>query len=172
MPAVRYNLVTRAMWRIHKALFRLSGGRIGSRIAGHGVLFVTTTGRLSGESRTVGLYYLEVPVSSPGGGGVTAEGGDGGGLRRPDRNQAYAVVGSFAGEDRDPAWAHNLRADPMATVKVGKEEHRVRARQATGEERDRLLRRFVEKDGAYRVYLERTDRVIPIFVLERLDVGP
>ena len=118
MPAVRYNLATRAMWRIHKALFRLSGGRIGSRIAGHDVLFVTTTGRLSGESRTVGLHYLEVPGTEPVAGSpqtpsVAASGGatspSGGG------NRAYAVDGSFAGEDRDPAGSSRRTAPTGST---------------------------------------------------------
>lgn len=79
---------------------------------------------------------------------------------------AYAVIGSYAGEDRDPAWSHNLRAEPSATVQIGKEERRAVARETEGDERAGLLRRFVEKDDAYRVYQERTDREIPIFVLE------
>jgi len=78
----------------------------------------------------------------------------------------YAVIGSYAGEDRDPAWARNLRAEPSATVEIGKEKRRTVARETEGDERADLLRRFVEKDDAYRVYQERTDRSIPIFVLE------
>lgn len=141
MPPVRYNVLLRAFWRLHRALFRLSGGRIGSRIAGHDVLFLTTAGRKSGEPRTVGLYYVET-------------------------DDGPAVIGSYAGEDRDPAWVRNLRSDPVATVQLETEEGQVRARLATGEERNRLIRRFIEEDAAYRVYQERTDRKLPIFVLE------
>lgn len=155
MSAVRHNALTRAIWRIHRGVFRMTGGRLGSRVAGHDVLFLTTTGRKSGEARTVGLYFLVIPVSSLGGN-----------LRRPGADIAYAVIGSYAGEDRDPAWAHNLRADPAATIQIGREEHPVVARETEGAERAGLLGRFVEKDDAYRVYQERTDRRIPIFVLE------
>ena len=141
MPAVRLNSLTRAIWRVHAWVFRVSGGRVGSRLAGHDVLFLTTTGRVSGELRTVGLYYL-------------------------DTERGPAVIGSYAGEDRDPAWALNLRADPSATVRLGTVEQKVRARETSGAEHETLLRRFVEKDHAYRVYQERTDRRLPIFVLE------
>jgi len=141
MPAVRVNPLTRLIWRVHRGLFRLSGGRVGSRLAGHDVLFVTTTGRRSGEARTVGLNHLEV---------------DGG----------YAVVGSFAGEDRDPGWAHNLRADPDVVIQVGRARSPARARELQGTEREGVLARFIDKDDAYAVYRDRTTRVIPVFLLE------
>ena len=141
MPAVRLNSLTRAIWRVHRWVFRATGGRIGTRLAGHDVLFLTTTGRVSGRQRTVGLNYR-------------------------DTESGPAVIGSYAGEDRDPAWAWNLRAEPSATIRLGTVEQRVRARETADAEHAGLLRRFVEKDRAYRVYHERTDRLLPIFILE------
>ena len=146
MPAVRRNAWTRAFWRIHRAIFRATGGRVGNRVAGHDVLFLTTTGRRSGEPRTVGLYHLEV-------------------------DRGHAVIGSYAGEDRDPAWVLNLRSEPAAAVQIGTVTWRVRAREAMGSERTGLLHRFEEKDDAYRRYQERTQREIPIFVLEPVAGG-
>jgi len=143
MAAVRLSPALRFAWFVHRWLYRLSGGRIGTRMNGFEILLLTTRGRRSGEPRRVALQSLE-------------------------HGSGWAVIGSYAGEDRDPAWWLNLLTEPMADAQVGRAQGRVRAREATGEERDALWTRFVAIDSAYAEYEERVSRVIPVVVLERV----
>ena len=142
MAAARLSPQLRFGWWMHRWLYRLSGGRIGTRVNGFEILMLTTHGRRSGEPRQVALQSLEH--------------GDG-----------WAVIGSYAGEDRDPAWVLNLRAEPVADVQIGRSHTRVRAREAGGEERAELWRRFVAVDDAYDEYETRTSRRLPVVILER-----
>ena len=146
MAAVRLSPALRFWWFVHRWLYRLSGGRIGTKVNGFEILLLTTRGRSSGEPRRVALQSLEH--------------GDG-----------WAVIASFAGEDRHPNWWLNLQAEPMATVQIGRRSTRVRAREATDEERAELWDRFVAVDDAYAEYEKRTSRVIPVVVLEPQAVG-
>ena len=102
---------------------------------------LTTTGRRSGKPRSVPLYAW----------------GD------ADR---LVIVGSLGGSARDPHWAHNLRADPRATVKKGREVLGVRASEVDGSERDRLWKLVVAAFPMYEAYQRKTERIIPLFVLE------
>ena len=131
---------------MHRCLYRLSGGRIGTRVNGFEILLLTTRGRNSGEPRRVALQSLE-------------------------HGNGWAVIASFAGEDRHPNWWLNLLAEPMVDVQIGRRSTRIRAREATGEERAALWDRFVAVDDAYAEYEERTTRVIPVVILERQAVG-
>ena len=140
MPAVRLNPMTRAMWKLHRFVLRASGGRIGSRMGSMQVFLLETTGHKSGQPRTVGLSHLE----------------DGG---------RFFVMASYAGEDRDPAWATNLEAQPRATVTIGGRHVPVIARKLEDAERRAMFYRFVEADAAYGEYQERTTREIPVFEL-------
>jgi deazaflavin-dependent oxidoreductase (nitroreductase family) len=79
---------------------------------------------------------------------------------------ALAVVASNLGSDRPPAWWLNLQARPEAHVRLGPEVRRVRAREATADERAALWPRFVELYSDYAVYERSTDRPIPIVLLE------
>jgi deazaflavin-dependent oxidoreductase (nitroreductase family) len=128
------------MWKIHRFLLRASRGRFASRLGNLKVLLLETTGNKSGVPQSVGLSYLE-------------QGG------------RYFVVASYAGEDRDPAWAKNLRAQPKGTVTVAGRSLPVVARRLDGEERAATFARFVEADAAYGEYVERTSREIPVFEL-------
>jgi deazaflavin-dependent oxidoreductase (nitroreductase family) len=74
-------------------------------------------------------------------------------------------MASYAGEDRDPAWAKNLRAHPRATVSIGGRSTSVVARALEGAEREAMFERFVEADAAYGEYRERTTRENPVFEL-------
>jgi len=132
----------RNLGRLNVPLYRLSHGRIGGRMAGVPVLLLTTTGRRSGEPRTAPVLYSR-----------TEEG-------------ALVVIGSNAGNDRTPAWALNLAANPEAEVEVGADRTGVRARIADGDERDRLWRRMSERYPGFDDYRERTAREIKLFVLE------
>ncbi|MGH2462207.1 MAG: nitroreductase family deazaflavin-dependent oxidoreductase [Candidatus Limnocylindria bacterium] len=147
--AVRISPLLRLAWRLHRWLYRASGGRIGSRVGPWSALLLDTRGRKSGELRTAGLNYLT----------------DGGRL---------VVVASYAGEDRHPAWWLNLLADPRGDVQVGTERYPVTARELDGADRDRLWRLVVETDPSYATYQERTTRRIPVVALERvpLDSSP
>jgi deazaflavin-dependent oxidoreductase (nitroreductase family) len=103
---------------------------------------LTTTGRQTGTARTVALYAFETPEG------------------------ALVITGSWGGRARDPAWAHNLRANPIATVVVGREARPVVAREVSGQERDRLWALVTEAFPLYETYQRRTTRPIPLFVLE------
>jgi deazaflavin-dependent oxidoreductase (nitroreductase family) len=76
------------------------------------------------------------------------------------------VIASYGGRDDHPQWYRNLRANPVASVRVGTKSTEVVARTASGEERSRLWRDVVRAYDQYRVYQSRTDREIPIVVLE------
>jgi deazaflavin-dependent oxidoreductase (nitroreductase family) len=140
MPAVRLNPMLRVMWKLHRFVLRVSGGRVGSRMGSMKVLLLETTGNKSGQPRSVGLSHLE-------------------------QDGRYFVVASYAGEDRDPAWAKNLRAQPKATIMVAGRSFPVVARELEGEEREAIFARFVDADASYGEYVERTSREIPAFEL-------
>jgi deazaflavin-dependent oxidoreductase (nitroreductase family) len=128
------------MWKLHRLLLRASRGRFASRLGNLKVLLLETTGHKSGQPRSVGLSYLE-------------------------QEGRHFVVASYAGEDRDPAWANNLRAQPRAMVTVAGRSFPVMARRLDGEERAAMFARFVEADASYGEYVERTSREIPVFEL-------
>lgn len=140
MPAVRNTPVLRAIWKFHRTLLRISGGRLGKTVGPLRVLLLETTGRKSGEPRRAGLSYVE------------------------DAGRLY-VAGSFAGEDRDPDWALNLRASPSARVTLDGRSFGARSRELSGEERDAMFERFIAGDASYGEYRDRTDRTIPVFEL-------
>lgn len=76
------------------------------------------------------------------------------------------VVGSLGGAARDPAWVGNLRAEPRAAIRTGREEREVVAQEVSGAERERLWRLVCEAFPLYETYQRRTKRLIPLFVLE------
>jgi deazaflavin-dependent oxidoreductase (nitroreductase family) len=131
----------KAAGAVHRALYRASGGRVGSTVWGLSILLLTTTGRKTGKARTTPLCFL------------------------PD-GDALVVVGSNGGMDWFPSWLLNLRAQPLATVQVGRAKRAVRAREATPEERERLWAAVTSIAPGYLRYMERTDRAIPLVILE------
>lgn len=141
MPAARLSWQLRLAWRLHRWLYRLTGGRIGTTVNGMPVLMLTTRVRRSDEARTVALQYMAA--------------GD-----------ACVVVASYAGEPRHPAWWLNLLATPDATIRRGRRIDPVRAREADGSERETLWQRIVAIDPAYDEYQRRIERRIPVVVLE------
>lgn len=76
------------------------------------------------------------------------------------------LVASKGGYERNPAWFHNLRANPETTVQVGSQRRAVRAHVADAEERARLWPKAVATYSGYRGYQERTEREIPLVILE------
>jgi len=132
---------TRLFYAVHRAIYRLSGGRIFIRSLGCPVVLLTTTGRKSGQPRTAPVFGFQ-------------------------EGQSIVVVPSNAGKERDPAWYLNLRANPQAQVQLGREILRVKAREATAEERERLWPFLVSRYGGYEVYRKRTDRQFPVLILD------
>jgi deazaflavin-dependent oxidoreductase (nitroreductase family) len=131
----------RVTGRLHTALYRLTGGRIGHSAGKISNLLLTTTGRKSGLARTVPLAYVE----------------DAG---------CYVVVASNGGADRPPAWWGNLQRDPAATVQIGATTIGVRAREATPQEHAVLWPRLKQDNPFYGQYEQITTRRIPVVVLE------
>lgn len=82
--------------------------------------------------------------------------------------QRYAAVGSMGGAPKDPSWVGNLRADPSATVQDGPAVRDYRARELHGVEKAEWWRRATEVWPAYDEYQGRTDRSIPVFLLEEV----
>ena len=141
MAAPKKSKLVELFWKVHPWLYKQSGGRIGGKLVGMPVLLLTTHGRKTGRSRERALTY--VPAGT-----------------------AYAVIASYLGEPRHPDWYLNLKAHPEATVRVGGADLAVRAREAHGEERERLWRDAVRANADYDEYAKRTDRRIPVVVLE------
>ncbi len=130
-----------AKWgRAHTAIYRLTGGAIGHSSGRITNLLLTTTGRKSGQPRTVPLSYIR----------------DG---------DVVVTVASNGGADSDPIWWRNLRANPNAQVQIGGEVYGVRAREASEIERDRLWPLLQEENFFYSRHLANTDRRIPIVLL-------
>jgi deazaflavin-dependent oxidoreductase (nitroreductase family) len=127
----------------HRILLGVSGGRVGWEAMGMPVLELTTIGRRSGEPRSVML-------TSP--------------LRD---GESMVIVASRGGDDRHPAWFHNLSAEPKVEVAVkGGPKQTMIARVATPEERARLWPQVVEKFTNYAGYQKRTEREIPLVLLD------
>ena len=127
---------------VHQWLYENTDGRIGATLGGRPMLLLRTVGRRSGRPRTAALLYVR----------------DG---------KAYAVIASKGGAPQHPGWFHNLTAEPNVEIQVGRERIPVRARIAEPEERSRLWARADEvNQGQYAVYQSRTNRLIPVVVLE------
>ncbi len=131
--------------REHVESYRETGGDVGHDWReGSSVLLLTTKGRRSGEERTTPLIY--------------GRSGD-----------DYLVVASKGGSDEPPAWYENLEADPEVVVQVLDDRFRARARTATPEEKPEMWREMTGHWPAYDDYQRKTDREIPVVVLERVD---
>jgi deazaflavin-dependent oxidoreductase (nitroreductase family) len=126
----------------HVAKYRETDGEIGYLWNGATCLLLTTTGRRSGEPRTVPLIYA-------------ADG---------DR---CIVVASKGGAPEHPNWYRNLATNPIVQVQVKGERFSARARTVEGEERDRCWAIATAQWPNYDEYVKRTTRVIPVVALER-----
>ena len=128
----------------HVRRYRETGGAVGHIWReGSTILLLTTTGRKSGEKRTVPLIYA-------------ADG---------DR---YVIIASKGGAPEHPGWYENLAKDPEVELQVKDEVFRARARVAHGDERARLWRAANAVWKYYDEYATRTSREIPVVVLERI----
>jgi deazaflavin-dependent oxidoreductase (nitroreductase family) len=137
------DMFFRGLNTVHRSVRKISGGRWGSDVDNMPVLELTTTGRKSGRPHTV---ILTSPVRD----------GD-----------AIVVVASRGGDPQHPAWFLNLRDNPDVDVAMGRDPKRpMRARIADPAERARLWPQVVARYTGYGDYQARTDREIPLVLLE------
>jgi deazaflavin-dependent oxidoreductase (nitroreductase family) len=120
--------------------FRANEGIVGGMLEGMPVLLLHHTGAKSGTSRINPLAYQR----------------DGG---------RYVIFASKAGAPTNPDWYYNLEAHPNVKIEVGTDTIDVTASEATGEERDRLFNTQAENMPMFAEYAQKTDRVIPVFIL-------
>ncbi len=128
----------------HVRRYRETGGAVGHIWReGSTILLLTTTGRTSGEKRTIPLIY--------------AKDGD-----------RFVIVASKGGAPEDPGWYKNLQKTPEVELQIEGEVFRARAHTVTGEDRARLWKKANEVWKHYDEYATRTSREIPVVALERV----
>lgn len=121
--------------------FRTNDGVVGGMFEGMNLLLLHHTGAKSGTERVNPLVYM-----------------------RDGTN--YVIFASKAGAPTSPDWYHNLRANPSTTIEVGVQSIPVTARVAEGDERERLFSAQKQAAPQFAEYESKTDRVIPVVVLE------
>lgn len=137
------DAVLKAMNTLHRGLLKLSGGRVGWTASSMPVLELTTTGRKSGQPRSV---MLTSPLQE---------------------GAAIVVVASRGGDDHHPAWFLNLRGNPDVEVAFkGEPKRPMRARVANSEERARMWPLVTADHKNYAGYQTKTQREIPLVLLE------
>jgi deazaflavin-dependent oxidoreductase (nitroreductase family) len=122
--------------------FRTNDGKVSGQFADANLLLLTTTGAKSRQTRVSPLAYFRV---------------DG----------KLIIIGSFAGAPMNPAWVHNLRANPRAHVEVGADAFDVTARELPPVERGELFPKVTAVAPGFAEYQAKTARVIPLFELQR-----
>jgi deazaflavin-dependent oxidoreductase (nitroreductase family) len=121
--------------------FRANEGKVGGPFEGAPVLLLTSTGAKSGEQRTTPVVY------------------------QPDGDRMI-IFASKAGAPENPAWYHNLRANPTASVEVGSDTVEVEAVVTDGDERQRLFDRQKQLMPQFADYEQKTTRQIPVVALQ------
>ena len=127
--------------RFHRYVYQISRGKVAGKSGECNFLLLTTTGRRTGQARIVPLLYLV-------------------------DNGAYALVASFGGNPRAPAWFLNIGADPLVTLQIGGKRVTGVARVASAEERARLWDSFVSVFPGYDKYQAVSGRRIPIVLVQ------
>ena len=135
------NWVIKQLGKTHVRLNRLSGGRVGNKMQGHEVCFVTMTGAVSGRTLTKPLMYV------------------------PYRD-GVLLVASIGGAPKNPLWYGNLVKHPEIEVRHRGHDMALRARMATETERPTLWPICDEHFPPFAEYRTKTTREIPIFVCE------
>lgn len=127
----------------HVDRYRATDGEEGHEWQGTTAALLTTTGHKSGEQRTTPLIYGK-------------------------HGEDHLLVASKGGADEPPAWYRNLKANPEAELQVKGDRFKVHARDATPEEKPELWKQMTSQWPAYDDYQKKTDREIPVVVLERV----
>ena len=136
-----FALALKYISRAHVAVYQRTNGKLGSQLLWFPAALVTTTGRKSGETRTMATLCLR----------------DG---------ERVVLPASFGGRDGNPAWYLNLKANPAVRVQVRDLHLSMTARDATDEERRRYWPVLVKMYPPYKGYRDAADRVIPLVVCE------
>ncbi|MGC9962107.1 MAG: nitroreductase family deazaflavin-dependent oxidoreductase [Acidimicrobiales bacterium] len=132
----------KAFTEVHRGLFVVSKGRVGGKVVGMPVVMLTTTGRRSGKKRH---SMLTTPL---------------------ELGDSFVLVASFGGDDRHPAWFLNLRDHLQVDATIGARTRAMVARVATGDERVDLWSRLTAAHPNYGGYQTKTNREIPVVVLD------
>ncbi len=125
---------------IYVGLYRLTRGKIGGRMGRSKVLLLTTTGRKSGKARTVAVGSF-------------------------DHDGGWVIVASNNGQPSHPAWYHNLKSQPLASVQILDVVIPVTAQELAGEARSKAWQEVVSSAPSYAHYQTRTSREIPLMLL-------
>jgi deazaflavin-dependent oxidoreductase (nitroreductase family) len=123
--------------------FRANQGKVGGMFAGMPLVLVTTKGAKTGKESIIPVAYST----------------DG---------ENFVIVASKGGAPENPAWYYNLLAHPEVDIEVGTEKFKVKATDTKGEERDRLFEQHAKHYPTFNEYKEKTTRVIPVFLLEKV----
>jgi deazaflavin-dependent oxidoreductase (nitroreductase family) len=123
--------------------FRANEGKVGGGFSGAPLVLLTTTGAKTGKRHTIPLVYL------------------------PEGDRIF-IFASFAGAPTNPAWYHNIRANPRVTIEVGTEKSEAEATELTGSERDRVFAAQVSVMPGFADYQDKTSRVIPVVELTKV----
>ncbi len=139
-----YEPGTSARSRTQVELFEATNGKQGGDLRGRPVVVLTSVGARTGKLRKTALMRVE-------------------------HDGAYAVVASLGGAPRHPVWYHNLKANPHVELQDGAVRRDYLAREVTGTEKATWWARAIATWPDYAAYQARTDREIPVFVLEAID---
>ncbi len=138
------NIFIKWFMSFNSLILRLSRGRLGSKLGTQTVLLLHTVGRKSGQERATPIAYFAYEGK-------------------------YLIVASNWGKDKNAAWYLNLKKDPHARLEIYGKLIPVVAREAQGEEYDRLWKFATQRHPPYLDYQKKTTRHIPIMVFERVD---
>jgi deazaflavin-dependent oxidoreductase (nitroreductase family) len=141
-----YEPSTQQWVRDQVELYESSGGTQGTTLRDMPVVLVTSVGAKSGKVRKTPLMRVE-------------------------HEGRYALVASQGGAPTHPVWYYNLKADPHVELRDATSSWDMTAREASGDERAEWWERAVAAYPDYADYQRKTDREIPVFVLERTDQG-
>lgn len=122
--------------------FRANNRKVGGNFDGAPILLLHSTGAKSGVERVSPMMYQQV-------------------------DDDWAVFASYAGADNNPAWYHNLKAQPEASIEVGPDTVEVTAREVTGDERSTIWEEQKRVYPGFAEYEQKTARTIPVLVLSR-----
>lgn len=124
--------------------FRANEGRVGGPFEGAAMILVHHVGAKSRSERVTPLVHF------------------------PDGDGRTVIVASAAGAPKNPAWFHNIKANPQIDVEVGTERYEALAEEITGPERDEFWKRVVSERPGFADYEKSTDRTIPLLRLTRV----
>jgi deazaflavin-dependent oxidoreductase (nitroreductase family) len=144
MPLTGEYVPSTSAWaRKHAELYEATNGREGGDLRGRPIIVLTSVGAKTGKLRKTALMRVE-------------------------HDGVYAVVASLGGAPRHPVWYYNLKANGHVELQDGATKRDYTAREVTGDEKALWWKRAVEAWPDYANYQTRTDRQIPVFVLEAM----